>query len=175
MAADVVQRDIYMDDLVTSTTSPQRGIEIYNQVKGLFEAGGSTIKKWCSNSLELMEYIPENLKLQNELQFDKDITAKVLGVQWSPQNDVLSFKIALPDDTSTKRSFLSMVAHKFDPLGFLTPVITTAKILIQELWSLQIDLDKKPPAHIVKRWKTICKGLPMLTKLRVSQTLVYQA
>jgi len=61
-------------------------------------------------------------------------TAKVLGIHWDPEEDMLSYKVCLTTNAhNTKRQVLSDVARIFDPLGILSPVVVQLKILFQEL------------------------------------------
>ncbi|GFV09481.1 transposable element Tcb2 transposase [Trichonephila clavipes] len=43
----------------------------------------------------------------------------------------------------TERSVLLIIARLFDPLGLLGPVITRAKLFMQQLWTLQIDWSER--------------------------------
>ena len=42
----------------------------------------------------------------------------------------------------SKRVILFEVAKLFDPLGFLSPVIVIAKLILQDLWQLAIQWDE---------------------------------
>lgn len=165
LASSILQRDIYMDDIVSSMSSEESAVDTCNQLKSLLQSGGFTLSKWCSNSVHIMETIPTDLRLKENLDLDKEIATKILGVQWSPTNDVFRFKVGLPDTTCNKRSILSMVARTFDVLGLISPVLITAKLLVQELWSLHKDWDETPPQNIVDRWKRFCEELPSLSTL----------
>jgi len=44
----------------------------------------------------------------------------------------------------TKRIMLSNIVQIFDLLDLLASIIVTAKILMQQLWRLQIDWDESP-------------------------------
>ena len=63
---------------------------------------------------------------------------KTLGVLWCPKEDEFRFQVNQPSkDQDTKRSFLRKIATLFDPLGFLSPYMVHAKILLQDVgkWS----------------------------------------
>lgn len=168
LASDVVSRDIYMDDIVTSTDKEDIGIQTCKQLQSLFRSGGFTLSKWCSNSINILETTAQDLQ-QNEhpLDLNKELTTKVLGVQWLPKKDELVFKTFPLDDICTKRTILSVVARTFDVLGLIAPVLITAKILIQELWSLQVGWDDTPPLHIEQKWKQFCDELSSLNTLKI--------
>jgi hypothetical protein len=69
--------------------------------------------------------------------------------------------------TPTRRSILSFVAKLYDPLGWVVPVVITAKILLQEFWLLKNDWDAPIPEELVQRWKNYVDDLPHLTHARV--------
>lgn len=48
----------------------------------------------------------------------------------------------------SKRAMLTKVSRLFDPLGLVDPVIIAAKILIQSLWTCNIEWDEDEPMHI---------------------------
>lgn len=63
MAAEIVERDIYMDDQASSLFEEDEAYEIYTQLKAMFQSGGFELVKWCSNYLPLIEKIPESDRL----------------------------------------------------------------------------------------------------------------
>ena len=48
---------LYVDDLVTSTPDAHSAYEFYLECRKLMAAGGMNLRKWHSNSLELLERI----------------------------------------------------------------------------------------------------------------------
>ncbi|KAJ8972919.1 hypothetical protein NQ317_012657 [Molorchus minor] len=84
----------------------------------LFESGGFNLVKWASNSERLLSNIPADIRLSHVKQFDTEYL-KILGLQWHPQLDVLSFQVKVTEDFCTKRMILSTIAKIFDPLGIL--------------------------------------------------------
>ena len=52
------------------------------------------------------------------------------------------------DIVLTKRKFLSKISTLFDPLGFITPFVVRAKILMQEVWISGIDWYDQLPENI---------------------------
>ena len=66
------------------------------------------------------------------------------------KNDYFRFEFK-PDDISqwTTRTILSHAARIFDPLGFLAPVVITAKLLVQLAWNYAKDWDSPLPIHLI--------------------------
>ena len=67
--------------------------------------------------------------------FASEITVSMLGIDWQPNSDYFSFHIEdTPFDLPfTKRSVLSRIARIFEPVGWLAPIVITAKIIMQSL------------------------------------------
>jgi len=67
----------------------------------------------------------------------------------------------------TKRAVLSLTSRLFDPLGWLAPVVTRAKIAFQSTWLLDLDWDDPLDDHTSRAWLEYQTGLPLLEKIRV--------
>ncbi|KAK9754305.1 Pao retrotransposon peptidase [Popillia japonica] len=52
----------------------------------------------------------------------------------------------------TKRYILSTISKLFDPLGLVSPVVTTAKLIMQRLWELQVSWDEPVNTEILSAW-----------------------
>jgi len=140
MGAMIVKRDFYVNDLITGANSIEEALTIRNQVSALLSRGGFELRKWSSNSKDLLRDIPDQTRDSAIIELDKDGVSKTLGVKWNRYRDSFQYTIKISCGIScTKRIMLSNIAQIFDPLGLLAPVIVTAKILIQELWKLQIE------------------------------------
>ena len=65
----------------------------------------------------------------------------LLGLNWYPDDNYFSFTITIVklDGKITKRKVLSSIAKLYDPLGWLAPVVITAKAFIQKLWFAKLD------------------------------------
>lgn len=82
-ASKAVLRDMYMDDYVTSVSKIVDAKILFQQMVGLFKAGGFELVKWSSNSSELLSEVPETSRSADIVQFSSD-TLKILGLQWHP-------------------------------------------------------------------------------------------
>ena len=87
----------------------------------------------------------------------------VLGLQWDKSQDTLaSFSkqfSSVNSTLATKREVQQDVSRNFDPLGFLAPVTTQAKLFMQELWQRRIDWDELLPTDLRTRWLDIASNL----------------
>lgn len=92
----------------------------------------------------LLNVPKEDREVSLPLNFELDNTVKTLGVHWNPATDDFKYVVKLNTrDTVTKRHLVSEIAKILDPVGWLAPVVVTAKILHQKLWLLGLDWDVK--------------------------------
>ena len=67
------------------------------------------------------------------MQIKEGEAVKTLGVQWKPEAENFTFYFKKVDEAIlTKRLALSTLAKIFDPLGWLAPITTLAKLYIQK-------------------------------------------
>ena len=103
----------------------------------------------------------------------KDPVVKTLGLSWESKEDVLSVSAAdaPPDTLMTKRNVLKKIAAVFDPLGFVSPFVLVAKILLQELWTRGYDWDDVILDEIGDRILRWFQQLGSLASLRIPRCL----
>lgn len=174
-ASKVVETDLYIDDLVVSVPTTPQAIELYRQIVGLFSAGSFELVKWSTNSRDLLQKIPKNIRFSSTVEFSEtpeiNCSLKVLGLQWDPSTDSFSFAINIPNKICTKRNILSTLARIWDPLGFLSAITFVAKLLIKELWISKVDWDVEPPVNIKKQWLQFYEELPLLSQFQVPRCI----
>ncbi|KAL0812118.1 hypothetical protein ABMA28_009496 [Loxostege sticticalis] len=164
-AASVLERDIYMDDLASSASSLNDAVKIAHELIQLFKSGGFDLVKWTSNSLELLEHIPESHRQSESISFDDGSSFKILGLRWLPAQDTFVFEISSPPLICTKRAILSATARLYDVLGLVGPIILFAKLIIKELWLLNLDWDDVPPSRIINLWQQYLHELPQISRI----------
>ncbi|GFT00139.1 integrase catalytic domain-containing protein [Trichonephila clavipes] len=72
----------------------------------------------------------------------------------------------------TKRSVLLATAWIFDPLGLISPVVTKAKLVMQELWRLKLDWNDSLPIHLETQWKRFVKSLAAINNLNIPRYIL---
>ncbi|XP_043264208.1 uncharacterized protein LOC122404337, partial [Colletes gigas] len=168
-ATPVVQDSIYVDDAIFGADDIHTLREIRRQLIELLSRGGFQLRKWAANAAELLENIPpSDRESTSDHPLGEDESQKVLGVTWNPSEDTFRFRIdfCLPAK-GTKRNILSIVSKIFDPLGWASPVIIVAKLMLQELWLLNKDWDDEIPADLCKKWHEYCEHLSQLREVRI--------
>ena len=144
-----IQRNLYVDNLITGVSSTQDGIIYYKETKSIFEKAGMNVCQWSSND----KYIMENMKKDD--RYDENMI-KVLGLIWKIHDDQLSIcKFILNDDDVilTKRKMLKIIASVFDPLGFICPILIEAKVLMKDIWKEGLNWDEKVSDDTLNKWK----------------------
>ena len=66
---------------------------------------------------------------------------KVLGTIWNMNDDCIytPVKESYESEIFTKRQILKKTASIFDPLGFFNPSLLNAKLLLHDLWKVDIE------------------------------------
>ncbi|KAJ8933072.1 hypothetical protein NQ314_014226, partial [Rhamnusium bicolor] len=141
LSAAIVKRHFYMDDLVTSISNLEQAKILYHQLVGLLKTGCSDLINWSVNSKDLLEYIPGKKSFAKSRDFETD-NLKILGLQWRPSLDILTFQINFVNRICSKRNILPMAVRLFDPLDFIAPITLFLKLSIKELWNLKGDWDE---------------------------------
>ncbi|XP_055604159.1 uncharacterized protein LOC129752396 [Uranotaenia lowii] len=183
-AAKILQRDFYMDDLFTGGQNIDEVRNLRKELEELCKLGGFELRKFGSNSTAVIDEVPmENRAIQSSVDLDRDPCIKTLGLNWDPSEDHLCYKIQLSCDPEnfvlTKRIALSRIAQIFDPLGLLGPVIVSAKLFMQSLWTLKdekdntLNWDDPLPDALSKKWNLFYFKLPHLENLRIPRCVVF--
>lgn len=66
-----------------------------------------------------------------------------MRVQWDMEVDKFVFRVSPKEVQPTRRGILSATSSLYDPLGFVAPFISTAKILLQDLCHKELRWDEK--------------------------------
>ncbi|XP_074030835.1 uncharacterized protein [Leptinotarsa decemlineata] len=169
----IILRDLYIDDLVSSVNTEVEAVRLYEESTKIFAAGGFDLTKWATNSNSLSKKIPTDKQLLKTVLFQTD--TKILGLQWNPQLDMLSFQLTVPDSQGSKRKILSSIARCYDPIGLIGPFIFYLKLLVKELWRLKLGWDDEPPDEISRRWNRVRSEWSELHSFQVRRSLGAEA
>ena len=135
---------------------------------------GFNLTKWISNDPLVLKSIPENKRAASivEMQGSGDCYERVLGVQWSLEDDCFKFQVGLLNKPVTCRGMLSALSSLFDPLGFVAPVILTARLILQELCRRKYGWDENIPEEDARKWKCWIDDLCNLPRVTVPRCFV---
>ncbi|XP_055917435.1 uncharacterized protein LOC129949807 [Eupeodes corollae] len=161
----IVHNDFYVDDLLTGADEIETLKTIQYEIAEVLKQGGFQLAKWYSNHPELhnAESTEKSIKLD-----DSDST-KTLGICWQTKEDTFSFNLedAFHDLRATKLNILSVSARLFDPFFLLCPIVTKAKILLQELWIAKLDWDESIPLRLDTCWQNFKANLSQLSEIKI--------
>ncbi|GFW57138.1 integrase catalytic domain-containing protein [Trichonephila clavipes] len=117
-----------MDDVLCGAATLEEAIVLRLQLKGILKSAGMELHKLCANHEKLSPDPEQNY------DFATLTETKTLGVSWKPNLDcfLIQVKVCL-DSSYTKRDVLSTIANIFDPVGLMAPVISKAKIFLQQV------------------------------------------
>lgn len=167
LGSKVLKKGFFVDDLLWSVATLDEAMQLQDELLALLKAGGFDLRKWSSNCPELLARVPADYReTPLEFQDDKDLSIKVLGLQWMPAEDVFSFTTTPPSDKITKRTVLSQIGRQFDPLGFVAPCIFFAKCFMQKLWLQELKWDDRLPPELEKEWMSYVSEVPLLTSFK---------
>lgn len=171
LAAAAIRENFYVDDCTGGAFSIMEAWELYEQLKEAFNSVGCNLRKFVSNSTEIMQRIPEEDREKIESTF-----IKVLGVHWNPVRDIITFKINFDAKTvpKTKRNLVAEIATIYDPLGLIAPIVVKAKILLQRVWTLstktkKYDWDDELPKEYIDEWLKIKSRSCALNSLSIQR------
>lgn len=174
IASTKTKIDYYIDDFLSGSDTLEESYEVYTQMTGLMKAGGFQLQKWASNNRKFENYVqktydnPDNFYT---IKSDNNIV-KTLGLIWNKDTDNFQYTINLPDQSNsmvTKRVILSDISRLFDPMGWLSPVIIVAKIMIQQLWLAGVAWDQNVPTNIKEEWEQYRQQLTTLKEVKVNR------
>lgn len=136
-AAHATQFERYMDDYMSGSDTEEELMELYNELNHLTNEAGMELGKWKSNNARVINQINVDLAENEKLLELNDEAASILGLKWQPSSDCFVFEIKErwgENTPVTKRNITSAVAKIYDPNGYLSPIVITAKAFIQETW-----------------------------------------
>ncbi|XP_044012689.1 uncharacterized protein LOC122855396 [Aphidius gifuensis] len=174
LVKSAISQGSYMDDIYVGADNLQEGIDKAVQIQKMLYSGGFELRKWISNSKELLCNIPKDFheKSTNHLSEDHEIF-RTLGLNWDTTSDCFSYiPITFKEPkTVTKRVVLAQVAQIFDPLGWISPVVVKVKLYMQSLWKIKLDWDEQIPENLLGPWRDFISQLSHLSQIKIPRWL----
>uniref|UniRef100_A0ABD2WDA3 Reverse transcriptase domain-containing protein n=1 Tax=Trichogramma kaykai TaxID=54128 RepID=A0ABD2WDA3_9HYME len=166
-ASEVLQHQLYVDDLFFGAGSAEEAIRRRDELIALLALAGMRLAKWAASHTEIVEDLTDNKPEAVPLRVDEAVST--LGLKWLPRLDCFTFqfKPVLTTSPATRRTVLSDIARTFDLMGWLCPVLIVAKILLQDICIDGTDWDASIAEPLDRRWNDFCATLDDVTNIRV--------
>ena len=69
-AVETVKSNMYVDDMLKSTSTTEKAVSLACQLRKLLEKGGFRLTKWYSNDRELLATIPESERTKSVVNLE---------------------------------------------------------------------------------------------------------
>ncbi|KAL7299392.1 hypothetical protein TKK_0007958 [Trichogramma kaykai] len=183
-AAESIVRNSYVDDYLDSCSTKQQTCERIKQVIEIYSSANWELHGCASNDFEVVSNVcgdsgGSSVPLQfSDSDDSSQLNEKVLGLFWDTNKDCFGFRggedkidssIRDFSRAPTKREFLKIIMSLFYSLGFLSPLIIQARILMQEVWASKIGWDQALLEVHFEKWKQWLKELSKIHSCRVQR------
>ncbi|KAI5632979.1 pao retrotransposon peptidase domain-containing protein [Phthorimaea operculella] len=174
LASFILKNCTFVDDILYAESDVDKMVEAKKQLVELLKRGGFQTHKWASNSSQVLQDIPQNEQHFDNIDFEKqNYSLRALGINYNVKEDC--FTVSCPekfgDRAITKREILSYVTKFYDPLGFISPIIVTAKSFIQTLWAANINWDSPLTGDLKEKWVKFAKNLDNMAPITLKRSV----
>ena len=155
--ADDMIQSLYVDNVISGGPTEESVVQYFRKARTYMSEANFNLRSWASNSPQLQAIT------HKESVADPSQMVNLLGLHWNVSTDQVCFiPKQLNSDTDsavTKRNVLQFSSRIFDPLGFLSPVSVRAKLLMQQLWQMNVGWDEPLEPSIREQWNNIADNL----------------
>ncbi|KAK0156275.1 hypothetical protein N1851_000422 [Merluccius polli] len=154
-----VERCFYVDNCLQSVPTIAEARHLVDKLRTLLASAGFELRQWASNEPEVIGHLPEDSRSASvELWLAQDKTdtpESTLGLSWLFHTDVLGYKHRQVEyGVPTMRNIYKVLASQYDPLGFILPYTTRAKVLVRHLWDKHRGWDDPLlPQELLQQWQ----------------------
>ena len=170
-----IKQNFYVDDCLLSLSSEEAAKQRVKDLSFQCKRGGFVLEKWVSNSRSVLQSTAEYQRAKDlkELDLDRDKLPieRALGLLWCVESDSFKFKMEVKQHSLTRRGMLSTTSSVYDPLGFLSPVTLSAKMLQQELCRRNCRWDDVILPDIVQQWEVWLQDVKLLSSFKAERCL----
>ena len=133
---ETLNKNFYVEDGLKSVTDEVSPVSLMPKLGQLLSIGGFHLTKLVSNSSSVLATVPESERAKSvkDLQLGVMPSQRALGVKCNQESDTFGYKVKVKEKPPTGRSILSLVSSVYDPLGFVSPFVLPAKVILQDLY-----------------------------------------
>lgn len=177
LAAAVIENESYVDDILSGGFSIEEAILKRQQLITALNSAGFPLKKITANDPRLLLNLPtDDLYDQHFLRFQESSSVKTLGIKWNALTDTFSYAFPIQPNKGkvSKRKVLSVVASLYDPIGWITPIVMRAKLLMQQIWLEGGGWDDEisPDSHTI--WDDFLLDLAYIELVSIPRWMQYK-
>ncbi|XP_075152891.1 uncharacterized protein LOC142226662 [Haematobia irritans] len=169
-ASKVILKETYVDDILSGAHDIDTAVDTLSQLIDMLNSAGFPLKKITSNCSDILSSVPQQNVLDSEfLRFYETSGTKTLGIQWNALCDIFTYDLELSPTSkpTTKRQILSTVSKLFDPVGWVSPIIIQAKILLQQLWIEGTQWDEVVRPSTLSKWITFLENMRHISQIKI--------
>ncbi len=154
-----VEKCFYVDNCLQSFTSSETAKDFVDRLRSLLSSGGFDLRQWASNDPSVISHLSADARSQSNMQWlsegHQDAQESTLGLHWHCSSDTLSYKQRRTDHPlPTMQSIYKTLASQYDPIGYINPFTTRARVIVQRLWDKKREWDDpRLPEELLNLWK----------------------
>ena len=157
----------FVDDFVGGEKDEKKAFELFKKLQLRFLDGHFWLRKWRTNHAELRRRI-------DDVSDCKSSREKILGIIWNDLKDKLVFDFeelynTAKDLPPTKRNVLKIIASFYDPLGLLQPIVSSMKILLQQVHKDNVLWDQELSGHLRDSWFSLLQQLYSIGRVEIDR------
>ena len=139
-SSQLLQDNMYVDDLVASKDTVDDAVEALTGCVDILAHYNIRLHKFSASDKRILHQFPETEWASTDVTIQPgEYDARVLGIRWCSENDTLSLSSTVPTRPFTKRGLLAVIHSVYDPLGWCSPCLLTAKLLQREIMPAKRD------------------------------------
>ncbi|XP_043063902.1 uncharacterized protein LOC122320026 [Drosophila ficusphila] len=178
-ACDDIIAKHYMDDYLGGANDIGSAVKLIKDVIYVHKAGGFDMRNWISNSPEVLNQITDNIP-SNQINKKNLTEERVLGLIWDHKKDVFTYNLKFSKSQfellnnvrrPTKRDILKITMTIFDPLGYLSNILISNKILLQAIWDSGIHWDDFITDEQFDIWKILSNNLNKINDIYIPRQM----
>ena len=151
-----IEKSLYVDDLVSGGPTMQAAQGVKAGAINVFGQASFKLHKWHSNvpELESPSELPtgDTTFAKEQLGTPQGGDGCILGLPWNKYVDTIEIKFPADRAQVTKRGILGKIARVYDPLGVVSPMTLTGKLLYREACELKSGWDTQLPCELANKW-----------------------
>lgn len=165
-----ILESFYVDDCLVSVKSYEEARTIILGTRELLGHGGFKLTKFVVNNDDLKSFVPIEDQAVEEKEFQSNSQSRILGLIWNVQEDRIKFDVKMESQVAvTRRGMLSVLSSLYDPLGLMSPVLITGKVLFQDVTRMKFHWDRVVPSDIQMKWFQWINSLQALAAVSVQR------